>query len=300
MPGSPLAAPRGMRFRWYLQVDKYHKSVNEVCQIFGISRKTYYKWRRRDYGYERNQYAPRKDHPNLKLTPNIRCAIYQTKILYGYGPKKMKRYIRDKFGINVSTTIVYRFYKKKRLIKRPQRKLPWYQPMKEPYFALKPGENVQLDVKYVPSDDELSKWNYQFRFTDTYTNMQYAVDCLDKSAEAAIYAFKEARKSFPFKIVGIQTDNGSEFRGIFALYLKQQGIVQRFIPRRSAPWNGKVERANRSIDDEYYLNPDKPWKNLAEYVHWYNHERYHEGKGMNGLRPYEKYLEYLKSVTLEC
>jgi transposase len=300
MPGSPLKSPREIRFRWYLQVDKYHKSVNEVCQIFGISRKTYYKWRKKDCGHGSSAYISRKDHPNLKLTPHIRLTIYKAKTLYGYGPKKMKRYLKDNFGIKVSTTIIYRFYRKRYLIKKPQHKLPWYKPMKEPFLALKPGENVQLDVKYVPSNDELSKWNYQFRFIDTFTNMQHTVDCLDKSSKAAIYAFKEAQKHLPFKITGIQTDNGSEFRGEFAVYLKTHNIIQRFIPKRSAPWNGKVERANRSVDDEYYLNPDKPWKNLAEYVHWYNYERYHEGKGMNGLRPYEKYLEYLKSVTLEC
>lgn len=82
MAGSPLSAPREMRFRWYLQVDKYHKSIKEVCQIFGISKKTYYKWRKHDYGGESNNYISKKDHPNLKLTPKIKLAIYQPKSLY--------------------------------------------------------------------------------------------------------------------------------------------------------------------------------------------------------------------------
>ena len=123
MPGSPIKAPREMRFRWYLQVDKYHKSVKEVCEIFGISRKTYYKWRRKDYGYGSNTYLSRKDHPNLKLTPHIRLAIYNTKVKYGYGPKKMKKHLKEDHNLDVSTTILYRFYRKRRLIKKPQRKL---------------------------------------------------------------------------------------------------------------------------------------------------------------------------------
>lgn len=298
MPGSPLSAPRSIRFRWYLQVEKYGKSVDEVCKIFGITRKTYYKWKRKDNGHADNTYIPRAPHPNLKLTPHIRLAIYNAKLEYGYGPKKMKKYLKEKHDINVSTTVIYRFYKKKRLIKKPQKKLPWYHPLKEPYFANRPGENVQIDVKYVPSSlDDNAVWNYQFRLIDTFTNMQFAVDCEDKSANSAINAFRCAKRYFPFVITGIQTDNGGEFRGAFAIYIKRQSIVHRFIPKRSAPWNGKVERANRSVDDEYYLNPKyRPWNNLQEYVDWYNYERYHEGRFMDMLTPYQKYQEFLKKV----
>ncbi|OGL67567.1 hypothetical protein A3B21_03065 [Candidatus Uhrbacteria bacterium RIFCSPLOWO2_01_FULL_47_24] len=231
--------------------------------------------------------------------PRVRIIVYEAKLKYNYGPKKMKLYLKDQCGVEVSTTAIYKYFKKRRLIKKPQRKQAWYTPMKEPFVSTKPGENVQLDVKYVPGEDK--SWNYQFRFTDTFTNMQYAVDCMDKSAASTIYAFRLARRSFPFDITGIQTDNGSEFRGMFALLLQRMSIAHRFIPKRSAPWNGKVERANRSVDDEFYLNTGKPWKTLAEYTRWYNHERYHLGKGMHGLTPYQKYQNYLtliaKSVT---
>lgn len=296
MPGSPLSAPREIRARWYLQVDRYGRSLKETCSIFGISKKTYYKWRNHDFGPSAHRYHQRKDHPNLKLTPSIRLAIYEAKQLYNYGPEKMRLYLKEKHKLVVSTTIIYRYFKRRRLIRKPQRKQPWYTPMKEPFFSRKPGENVQLDVKYVPGQ-EPSSWEYQFRFTDTFTNWQYAVNCLDKSATSTIYAFRLARKCFPFPILGIQTDNGSEFRGMFALYLKAKNIKHRFIPKRSAPWNGKVERANRSVDDEYYLNETRPWRTLAQYTHWYNYERYHLGKGMNGITPYQKFQEYLSLIA---
>jgi len=55
------------------------------------------------------------------------------------------------------------------------------------------------------------------------------------------------------------------------------------------------------IDQEFYLNPDRPWPTLAEYLHWYNYERIHLGKYLQGLTPMEKYLSYLsKSVSLDC
>lgn len=301
MPGSPLSGPRELRARWYLQMDKYGKSVGEVCRIFGISRKTYYKWRLRDFGPSDHRYHQRRIHPHTKLTPRVRVIVFNAKEQYNYGPKKMAVYLQAHHGVTVSSTAIYKYFKRRHLIRKPQKKLPWYTPMKEPFVSSRPGENVQADVKYVPGPDRT--WLYQFRFTDVVTNIQYACDQLDKSALSAIQAFRRAEVSFPFAITGIQTDNGGEFRGVFALYLKARGIAQRFIPKRSAPWNGKVERANRSIDDEYYLNPGRPWRTIAEYTRWYNHERPHLGKAMNGMTPFEKWQQYLQklspSVTLE-
>jgi transposase InsO family protein len=249
-----------------------------------------------DFGPWDHRYRARKDHPHTKLTPAIRLAVYHIKERYNYGPKKLQLYLRHHHGVTVSTTAIYKYLKKKRLIRKPQRKQPWYAPMERPFIATKPGENVQMDVKYVPSPE--GTWLYQFRCTDTFTNMQYAVDCLDKSAQSAIFAFRNASRFFPFPIIGIQTDNGSEFRGWFAMTLMILSITHRFIPKRSAPWNGKVERANRSVDDEYYLNPTRPWKTLAQYIRWYNEERYHLGKGMDGITPLKKFQSFVQQHTL--
>lgn len=282
------AAPREMRFRWYRQVEQCGKSVPEVCDIFGISKKTYYKWYKRDHGLGSNQYKNRAEHPQTKIHGNARVLLVEAKERYNYGPQKMQDYLKEKTGVVVSTTAIYKFMKKRRLIRKPQKKQAWYSPMKQPYVALRPGENVQLDTKYVPGKD--GSWEYQYRFIDTVSNMQYAVNKWFKDARTTIKTFEAAIRSFPFPITGIQTDNGSEFRGVFHEYLVRMHIPHRYIPKRSAPWNGKVERANRSVDDEFYLNPRRPWKHLYQYTRWYNYERPHRGKGMNGMTPYQKFM----------
>lgn len=291
MAGTPLSAPIEMRAKWYLQVDKYGKTVKEICGIFGISRKTYYKWYNLDHSLVRRNSKRRGMHPHTKLTPRIKVIVYENKVKYNYGPKKMKDYLKDNHKVIVTANTIYKYYKKRHLIRKPQKKQPWYTPLKEPYYAVIPGENVQLDVKYVPGKD--LSWSYQYRFIDTVTNMQYAVEMEYKDSFSTTVAFKQAKRYFPFTITGIQTDNGSEFRGVFHRYLINKKIPHRYIPKRSAPWNGKVERANRSIDDEFYLNPTRPWNNLKDYTHWYNHERPHLGKNMNGLTPIKKYLSLI-------
>lgn len=288
MAGSPLSAPRELRFRWYLQVEKYGRSVAEISRIFGISRKTYYKWYSHDHGLTTRVYRPRKTHPHTKLVGNLRVIVVDLKQKYNFGPQKMSVYLKKQYGVEISHQTIYKFFKKKHLIRKPQKKQRWYTPLKTPYYAETPGENVQLDVKYVPGPDR--RWNYQYRFMDTVTNMQYSVTTEIRDALTTVFTFKEATKYFPFPLTGIQTDNGGEFRGKFHEYLVRKKIIHRYIPKRSAPWNGKVERANRSVDDEFYLNYGRPWKTISEYTRWYNHERPHFGKGMNGMTPFEKYL----------
>ncbi len=295
MSGTPLSAPREIRARWYLQAEKYGRPIREVCQIFGMSKKTYYKWYNLDHHLSFRNSKRRVMHPLTKLTPRFKMIVYETKIKYNYGPKKMKIYLEKKYGLKVTANIIYRYYQKRHLIRKPQRKQVWYTPLKEPYQAVKPGENVQLDVKYVPGKD--LSWNYQYRFLDTVTNLQYAVETKSKDSLSTVWAYAQAKKHFPFSITGIQTDNGGEFRGFFHAYLVNQNIIHRYIPKRSAPWNGKVERANRSIDDEYYLNPNRPWNTLQGYTDWYNCERPHLGKGMLGITPWQKYLSLAK---LKC
>lgn len=291
MAGSKLAAPKELRARWYLQVEKYGKSVPEVCKIFGVSRKTYYKWYLKDHprmgGLGR---PPRKTHPHTKIFGDLRVVIVEAKRKYNYGPKKMSIYLKREYQVDVSPSALYKFFKKKRLIRKPQKQQKWYVPLKEPYQAIFPGENVQLDVKYVPGID--CTWHYQYRFVDTITNMQFATTMNFRDSLTTISALKLAQKYFPFSITGIQTDNGGEFRGKFHEYLIRHNIPQRYIPKRSAPWNGKVERANRSVDDEFYLNPTRPWKNIPEYNDWYNYDRPHLGKTMNGLTPHQKFLTF--------
>lgn len=279
-----------MRFRWYLQVERHGKTIPEVCAIFGISKKTYHKWYRKDHGLGPNDYRPRRGHPHAKIVGRTAREVVETKTLYNFGPEKMRIHLRKTLGVSVSTTALYKFFRKKRLIRKPQKRLAWYRPMKRRLKVKRPGQNVQLDVKYVPSP--AGGWAFQYRFIDALTRWQFSVECLDRSAESSIYALRLAERSIPFAVTGIQTDNGSEFRGQFARHLVERGIVQRFIPKRSAPWNGKVERANRSVDDEFYLNASRPWATLSSYVNWYNKKRHHLGKGMHGMTPQERLAQY--------
>lgn len=288
---SPLKYDRKQRFQWYRQVDKYKKSVKEVCEIFDISRKTFYKWRKKDYGYTDKTHIPKKTQPNLKLTYEVKRFIEEEKLKTNYGPLKMKLLVKRDLEMDLSTTIIYRFYKKRKLIRKPQKKLPWYEPMKNPLIIRKPGEGVQIDIKCV-YEDSIRK--YQFSVFDPFTKKFHFTIFSTKESKNAIAAYRRAEKYFGFKIISIQTDNGGEFRGIFHRWLDKNNITHYFIPKKSPWWNGNVERVHKTIDDEFYHNPYRIWKTSYEWLEFYNLKRIH--LTLNGLTPQEK----LESVTLDC
>ena len=287
------AYPIKVRRKWYFLVDKLGRSVKEVCNLYFISRKTYYKWRKADL--KDRDHKSKKVHPHTKIKGDIKILICEQKRLLNYGPRKMKLLVKRRFSINISTTAIYKFYKKKGLIRRPQKKLPWYTPLKEAVIPQKPGDVVQVDTKYVWIDNMRK---YQRTFVDVFTGFHHAIIVDSLEARSTIIAFEEAEKVFPFKILGVQNDNGSENRGVFHQYLGQRGIAHYFIPKSSPNWDGAVERAHGVIDQEFYLNPTRPWKTLSDYLLWYNYERIHLGKYLNGLNPIEKFKQFKeKSVT---
>ena len=236
----------------------------------------------------------KKEHPGTKIKGEIKVFIYDEKTRINYGPLKMKLLIKRRFNVDISTTAIYKFYKKKNLVFRPQKKLAWYTPLKDHLIPESPGEAVQMDAKYVWKDNTRK---YQRTFIDIYTGIQFAVVTNTMTAEDTINSFLLAEKYFSFKILGVQSDNGSENRGDFHKHLADKGIAHYFIPKSSPTWDGAVERAHGVIDQEYYLNPRKTWKTLEEYLQFYNYERIHLGKYLNGMIPVEKLNYYLSTVS---
>lgn len=281
----PMAAGRRERNRWYYQVDRCGKSVKEVCAIFGISRKCFYKWRQRDFESQRWYHSPKRQ-PNTKLTFEVKKFITDEKWKTNYGPAKMKMRVKQVLNVDISTTLIYRFYKRKKLIRKPQKKLSWYEPLKNHLVIANPGEGVQMDVKYVYEDN---RRKYQFSAVDPYTRKYCFSIFPTKHSVNAIAAFQGAEAYFGFKILSVQTDNGSEFRGEFHDWLTASKLPHYFIPKSSPYWNANVERAHRTIDDEYYLNPYRVWKSPYEWMSYYNFERIH--MSLNGLTPQQFYLQ---------
>jgi hypothetical protein len=129
---------------------------------------------------------------------------------------------------------------------------------------------------------------------------RYIVSAIDyRSAFSFSYAFKnlssKKTKQFflmlemiaPFQIEAIQTDNGSEFLKEFQLYLKTHNKKHFFTHVRHPQENGKIERYNRTIQEEFAdynldllaYDIDKFNEEMMEYLIYYNLVRPHYALG---------------------
>jgi transposase InsO family protein len=116
---------------------------------------------------------------------------------------------------------------------------------------------------------------FAFAYTYPKLNSQNTVDFLDKLK--AVYPLESGIKT-------IQSDNGLEFMGDFDQRLKKEKIQHLFIYPRCPKINGFIERANRSLREEF-LNQNQDLiiddfglfnQKLLDHLFWYNTVRPHQ------------------------
>ena len=143
--------------------------------------------------------------------------------------------------------------------KRKQRKNKPYQ------RAEYPGQKVQVDVKFVPSECVVDgRKYYQFTAVDECTRWTYRQMYDEHSTYSAEEFLIELIRRCPFPIREIQTDNGTEFtkalisndpndKSLFELKLEEYQISYHRIRIATPRHNGKVERQHR-IDQLRFYN----------------------------------------------
>jgi transposase len=127
-----------------------------------------------------------------------------------------------------------------------------------------PGQKLQLDVKYVPSQCAVDGGKYyQFTAKDECTRWTYREMYEEHSTYSAHDFLMKLLKAAPFAIREIQTDNGSEFtnallvvkaahKTLFEEALQEMGILYHRIRIATPRHNGKVERQHRTDSLRFY------------------------------------------------
>lgn len=165
-----------------------------------------------------------------------------------------------------------------------------------------PGEQVQMDIKKlgrippgggwrahgrgnVP-DAKSTKVGYAYIHTaiDSYSRAAYSEVLNDERAVTAIAFWHRAQAWFAelgIRVETLQTDNGSCYKAYaFTAAVEATGTRHRRLPPRRPQWNGKVERFNRTLLDEWayvrvYRTDNARTQALTRWLHLYNHHRPH-------------------------
>lgn len=276
--------------------------LDVVCEVFGISRASLYRWGRLFDPDDLTRLEPRSRRPRrLRLrqwSRELALAVLRLRRQYPrWGKLKLAALLRREGHLTSAATVgrVLADLKRRRLwvdppVKRRTRRnlpRPWARrvPGGPPPPRL-PGDLVQLDTLQLrdPAGDDRPLW--QFTARDVVSRW----DVLEVHARATSLAAQRflgtLRQRCPFPIRALQIDGGSEFKALFERACQELNLPLYLLPPHSPKLNAHVERANGTHRQEFYafLN-DTPWtasdlnQRLRAWEHTYNHIRPHHSLG---------------------
>lgn len=173
----------------------------------------------------------------------------------------------------------------------------------------KPGELIEIDVKYVPGTIE-NKEYFQYTAIDTASRWRHMEIFEEQSSFHSVEFLKIVMRKFKHKILAIKTDNHSTFTNLYIgtnqrsdmtvktlhpldIFCAQQSITHYLIDRGKPAQNGKVERSHREDQRFYDRNEFKNIKDLETKIRIWNNEYNNlEHCGLNGKTPIEMLVSF--------
>lgn len=281
-------------------------SDSEIATITGISRATYYRRKRnlRIYGLrglQSKSKRPRRVRQSAIPQTTINLVFSLRKNNPTYGKAKIAIILRRDHNILLSESSVGRllnsFINKNLIlksrsanIKRRRRVFnkhakPWQYNIK----AKVPGQLVQIDHMVVTKNNIHFK---HFQAWDPYTKTLVAEVYSKATSSAAAKFLSKVINELPFQLHSVQVDGGSEFMAKFEEACAANKIELFVLPPKLPQYNGGVERANRTLREEFYqttrfdLDSIGAVRNaLNKAIFKYNHYRPHHS--LQGLTPSE-------------
>ena len=281
-------------------VRKSPLTVRATLEELGVPRSTYYAWRQRKEKGGLLALKDRKPRPRRvwnQLRPvEVRKVLKTAEQHTDQTSRELAFTITDEGEFSVSESSVYRILKEHGLIFPALIEVA----QAEPEFHYKPGrvhELWQTDLTYF----FVVGWGWYFitGILDDYSryliNYRVVKDMTGQTIQELVQDAVEitGMQDVPVrKRVKLLTDNGSGYiSGPFNEYLDLMEIPHIFTAVRHPQTIGKFERLNRTAKDKLglviYPNPKALERAVAQFQHWYNNERYHEGLG--NLKPVDVY-----------
>jgi transposase InsO family protein len=284
-----------------LKCDRFGTNVSKKCRHYGISRETYYKWKRTFEAHGEQALVNSKPCPeNHKLrTPKpIEEKILHIRRNYHLGAQRIGWYLLRYHGIKISTNGVGKVLLRNKMNRLPRTAKNSPGPHYKLYEKKVPGHHIQMDVKFLIFEQNGRKTRrFQYTAIDDATRARVLKVYPGHNQKTSVEFAKHIQEEFPFRIQMIRTDNGHEFQSQFHWYLMDEGIQHAYIKKGTPRLNGKVERSHRIDKDEFYsaieFKGDQDLQaKLKKWQDFYNFMRPHGAHG--GKTPYEVLHEKLK------
>ena len=255
------------RLQWFDHYQTQGRNAALTCRYFGISRQTFYRWRRRYDPWNLTTLESRSPRPHHRRRPTWTVEqgerVRRLREQYPrWGKDKLAVLLRRE-GWAVSVSMVGRILnslKQRGRLTAPVRlrvkrrrgtaNRPWARRKPNDYAVAKPGDLVQLDTLDLrPSPNVVLK---QFTARDVISRWDVIEVHRRATSTAATLFLDTLERRLPFPLRALQVDGGSEFAALFEAACRQRGLRLFVLPPRSPKLNGQVERANRTHTEEFY------------------------------------------------
>ncbi len=283
-----------------LKCSKFGSNVSKKCRHYGISRETYYQWKRtlEKHGEEALKNSkPCPENHKLRTPKPIEEKILHIRKTYHLGAQRIGWYLFRYHGIKISTNGVQRVLQRNGVNRLPGKVTKSPGPHYKLYEKKQPGYHVQVDVKFLIFLRKGKKIKrYQYTAIDDATRIRALKVYSGHNQKSSIDFVKYIQTKFPFKIKMIRTDNGHEFQSQFHWHLMDEGIEHAYIKKGTPRLNGKVERSHRIDKNEFYSaikyqGDEDLEKKINAWEKFYNFSRPHGAH--KGKTPYEALREKL-------
>ncbi len=297
------------RLRWILPIVIAEVRLVDTIKVCPYSKRSLERWlasykRNGEKGLEPKSTEPKKYRIETKIRLKERVIEIRKKT------KKCAVKIHwqlEKEGIHIHERTIGKILKKEGLVRK-------YHVRKIKYKYLraerKPGELLEIDVKYVPGRIAGKRY-YQYTAIDTASRWRYLKVYDEFTSYHSVCFLKEVIERFPYKIESIKTDNGQVFTNYYLgatkrsdltvktihaldLFCRENNIIHYLIDPGKPAQNGTVERSHREDQQKFYeqnkfRNIWQLQKKLKEWNIYYNDL---EHCGLNGKTPNEFLANY--------
>jgi transposase InsO family protein len=184
-------------------------------------------------------------------------------------------------NIEIKTRTVGKILKKENLVRKYRLRKIKYKYIRA---ERKPGELVEIDVKYVPGRIGNKRY-YQYTAIDTASRWRYLEIFEEQSNYHSIGFLKTVMEKFPHKIQSIKTDNGVIFTNLYLGTYKRPDLM----PKRPHPLDAFCAKHNII---HYLIDPGKPAQNgTVERSHREDQEKFYDQNKFTNIRDLKKKLK---------
>ena len=107
------------RYKMIIESERSGKTISDICIEFGVSRQTWYKWKRRynTYGIDGLKTKSKRPHniKNVKITKELEKIILELRLNNRFGPMRIRFRLKRKYGVSLGTKTIYNLLKRHNL-----------------------------------------------------------------------------------------------------------------------------------------------------------------------------------------